>query len=477
MARLALRPHTPVLSLITLAILGSAPLMLSGCGSVGGMMRNEQQGPEGLLVRGGGIPSYKFSKIIPAGITTYRIAEIPKGYEMLLELRERPETQKQQVSTDDISGGGISLQKQHELAIAGIQASMAIAIEAGKQTDRPPGNFGAARAYDLIRSGELHSVERQNLVVRVESGAQAELTFVHEVVSVGEPAEEVQLEPFGKVLSVAVASEGTSNAGQITSETREPVYTVSIPAQHRLVVVVKDAAGKELNKAVYATWTKNHKYYRDKARKFFASEEAALAAYAAEKDLFAKAIAEGPLFESKKPKYLQDLPVEQINVMSPDDAWGVLLQADIGCWFAMPSAKDPAFLALGQWFQQGDRGWSIKDSFRRDSSWIEGASGLMNKVVSDPNASALAKASAQLNLASIAVAKLDATAAKSAVAAAQATVPGILDEASMLTRGGIMDYGENYYVARNAWLHIEQNINGIIAWKAAGVTNGQLKPR
>ena len=47
----------------------------------------------------------------------------------------------------------------------------------------------------------------------------------------------------------------------------------------------------------------------------------------------------------------------------------------------------------------------------------------------------------------------------------------------MMTKGGMLDYGSDYYVARNAWLHIEQNINGIIAWKAAGVTNGQLKPR
>jgi hypothetical protein len=477
MARFALQLRTPVLSLIALAALGSAPLMLSGCGSIGGGLRNEQKGPEGLLVRGGGIPSYKFSKIIPAGITTYHIADIPKGYEVLLELRERPETEKQQHSTDDISGGGLSLQKQHELQIAGIQAQYAFALEAGNQSDRPSGDYGAARAYDLIRRGGLHSVERQNLVVRVDSGAQAELSFVHEVVSVGEPSDEVKLEPFGKVLSVAVASEGTSNAGQITSETREPVYTVSIPAQHRLVVVVKDATGKELNKAVYATWTKNHKYYKDKAKKFFASEEAALASYTEEKDLFAKAIAEGPLFESKKPKYLQDLPVQQINVMSPDDAWGVLLQADIGCWFAMPNPKDPAFLAMGQWFEQGELGWAIKESYKRDSSWVDGATGLMNKVVSDPNASALAKAAAQLNLASIAVAKLDAPAAKSAVAAAQATLPGILDEAGMLTKGGMLDYGSDYYVARNAWLHIEQNINGIIAWKAAGVTNGQIKPR
>jgi hypothetical protein len=457
------------------------PLMLIGCGSLSDATRsmvgrNEQKGPDGMQVRGGGTPCYKAGALIPVGYTTYTITEVTKTYEPFLDLNDGRETSNVAV-TLDTSPAGIQLQQQQAmLAVMGLQGQASASFEAGNRSERPSGAYGAARAYDIV-SGSKLTVDRENLVQRVDHGGQANVAFIREIVEVSEPKDEVLLEPFGKVLSVATNAEG-----EMTGQTREPVYTVTIPVKERLIALVTDAkTGKELSRAVYATWSKNVKFYQGQDKKFFADEEMAVAVYNAEKEQFRARLEKGSLFESqgkKVPKHLKELPVTNLTIMSPEDAWGVYFATSLQPYFALPSSDDkssPAFVGLGTWFDQGDIGWSLKDTYKRDPAWLIEASEKMQAVLDDSTTSTMARACAHLNLAGFAFCRLHAPEAVKHVAAAQQTHPGILEEKNSMLRGGMMDYGSDFYVARHLWLHIDTDINGIAKWRKNGKNAGTIE--
>lgn len=454
-------------SIITAAALLCGALAATGCiGGAARGLRNEQKGPEGFTVRGSSVPFYRPSELLPPGILAYSVAEVPKGYEPLLDLNLDERANVDNGSSNDLRPAQFGAKGFRQIGLGPVLASGGFNVELGNpNATHIPGHFGAA--VSQYRLAEGLRMEKRALCARVEKNAQANLVFVHEVVSVGEPLEEVSLEPFGKVLSVS-----TSN-GEITGETREPVYTVTIPAKHRLICIVRDpATSKELAKAVYATWDKAHKYYRNKDKQFFVSEEAALQSYRAERALFAEQISSGPMFETRKPKNLKDLPVTDLRVMSPEAAWGAVIQSDLGLWMALPPTGDTAFAtmkaALEPYFEVGPIGMSVKDDIAKDSAWPARAIAALEGVRDAAGATPVAKAVAWLNIATLRAAQLDAGGAEQAVAMAQQSQANILGEASKITRGGVLDYGSDYYVARSAWLNIGETTRLVVAWKNGG---------
>jgi len=350
-------------------------------------------------------------------------------------------------------------------------------IEAGSG-EQVPGQYGAAPAWRRAAYGKA-VYTRTNLVERRTEAAAADLFFVHELVEMLPPHEEVTLEPFGKVISVT-----TGNDGVMTSQTREPVYTVTVPAKHRLVVIAKDPKTQaELSKAVYATWTKEHKYFRAMAakdKKFFANEEEALAGFTADKEAFTKQITEGELFEARKPKNLKDLPVTDLNVLSPDAAWGSLItRSKPAPFIARPPSGDAAqsaWQAQATWFTWTDaqKSWKLKPEFIRDATWVTAASIPLVAVRDDAKASAPARAAAALTLATYRATLLDLAGAKSQIAKALELSPGCLDEANHMIRGGLMDHGEEYYMGRYHWLGLERTITGVQNWQRSAVQGAQI---
>ena len=484
----------PILSSILLAVaLGGVGLpLLTGCGylisaprDIMASTRDEWEGPDDLQVRDiGGMGYYKPSALIPPGAATYRIAAIPKSYETLLDLAESQARGSMSSNSQDTFRQSASQQlTQEAMVMAQIQASLGqtsatgtakagYAFEVGSG-EHVPGDYGAANASRFLSSNRAVNLIRVNQVTKVDKDAAVDLYFVHEVIDIQPPQGEVALEPFGKVLAVNTAN------GEVIGESREPVYTVTIPARHQLVAIAKNPkTGAELSKTVYASWSKEHKYYRDlaaKNRTYWANEEAALAGYEKDKAAFAKEIAEGELFEAKgkRPKNFTDLPVQSLVVMTPDDAWGAVLTTNHPMYAARPPKGDPAHAAwqgLNDWISFGvdnpeKEGWKLKPEFTTDPSWIAPAIAKM-VAVRDGNGTPLSKACAALTISSFEAARLNAEAAGAQVKRAQELYPDCLKEAGF-GRGGVTDFGEFYYIARHRWLTIQTTVSKVIDWRLA----------
>jgi hypothetical protein len=464
-----MRPALSTSSAFSLLLVASQ--LLTGClgNLTRSMVRNENDGPGGTKVYGTTMPFYKPSTLLPAGVNSFTVASVPKSYEVLLDMNFDPVVASQRYSNENEvawwSGTSVVVNNQ-SAEVTNYQRSIA---------DNQYAQFGAAAAIREQRISQTTYTKRP-LAKKVEQGGQVELHFTHEITEVGQPEEEARLEPFGKVLSI------TTENGEMKSETREPVYTVTIPSKHRLVVVVKEpGTGKELSRGVYATWSKELKYYRDKTKKFFLSPEAAFASFAVEKDDFLRSVAEGSLFEAKRPKAVKELPVVQLQVMSPEDVYGVTVTAYGTLWFMLPPSGDPAYAVmhdgLAQWFTWGDMVAPIKDTSVNDSSWIPAAEAKLQTVLDDTKSTSIARATASLNLATIAAARMDAKQAEALVAKARADNEDALGKMNWLGSGGALDYGKEFYKARDDWSSIANRVTSVATWYQQGASNRVINPR
>jgi len=452
----------------TFALLLGFPVAMSvsGCASMNSAMRsavrNEHAGPDGLLVRGGGPSFYIPSALFPPGVKTFNIGSIPKSYEVLLDLTE-------DVSIGRSAGGGKDLTVWRGTTVKATPNSTQVTQHQSAIANNPYAMYGAAVAGRQLREG--NTFERHPLLQRVPSGGQAILSFEHELVSIGEPSEDVSLEPFGKILSV------TTQDGEVRSETREPVYTITVPSRHRLVAVVTDPAGKELKRVTYCTWSKDAKYYQDKHKHFFADENAARASFTAEQEAFNGSLRTGPLFASKKPKNMKEAGVVDLTVISDEDVFGAKVVSDFALWMALPSnSTDRAEMTaiLSRWFKVGDLGCSLNDAFADDPSWIPVCIAEMVKIRDTVGADKTTRVAATLNIATCEASRLDALAAVAAVKTAQTINPSALGQDGWLTKGGVLDYGSNYYIARDAWLNLGTTVQAVSSWREKGVTRASI---
>lgn len=462
-------PHPHPLPRLICVIVAS--LLLGGClGNVTrSLVRNENDGPGGTTVYSTNIPFYKPSTLLPAGVTSFSVAAIPKSYDLLLDLSFDPAVASQSYSSENevawwsgtsarVDGQGAQV-TNHNRSIA----------------DNPYAQFGAAVAIREQRASQTIYTKRP-LARKVEQAGQVELHFFHEMIEVGQPEEEARLEPFGKVLSI------TTENNEIKSETREPVYTITIPSKHRLVVEAREPnTGKELSRGVYATWHKDLKFYRDANKQFFTSPEAAFAAFASEKDTFLRTMAEGPLFDTKRPKAVKELPVDQLQVMSPEDVYGVTVTAYGTLWLMLPGTGDAAYPVmrdgLASWFTWSKMSATIKDDSFADSSWISAAEIKLQAVADDVKASPIARAAATLNLATIAAARMEAVKAGDLVVKARALSEDSLGKMNWLGSGGALDYGKEYYKARDDWSSITNRVTAVVNWYQQGAINRVINPR
>ena len=478
-------PRAIVGGLAMFAVAGAA-LTLTGCLSEGignvtrSMVRDgENEGPGGVKSYDTTVPYFRKSRVLAPNVTTYTIGEIPKGYEVLLDTNLVAQAARQN------STAGADLTRLHyaagtgfDMSVLGAQAEGKAAVEVGQEGsigDNPNALWGAAVAARAMKQGNRYA--KETLARRVDQGGQVTLKFVHEVVGIEAPKEDVQLEPFGKVLSVTTAN------GEVISETREPVYTVTVPTSHRLVVQVVDPAqaNKVVSQNVYAVWSKDVKYYRNQDKKFFKDEAEALASYTAEKSFFAKQVAEGPLFDKNKPKALKDLPVQNLTVMSPEDLNGAVIRSPSTLNFMLPNKGDKATerikQAMAPWVTFGELSATGSAEACVHFGWISEVETKLATIAAESGVSAQAKACIQLNLGTLAAMQIEAEKAERLIGQAQQTHADVLGKIGSFGSGGALDYGSYYYEARGAFLSLANNVRSVDQWVQSGVRNAVVNPR